>query len=282
MGQALATMTGSCVQAGLPDAAALARVRRLQALVAEKPSERHLDGLALLFGVGSGEDWKQKLGFQNVLPLKDVRGGGALSLLNLEFFCGHPRFGPEARATAARRRERGGGANYPFATAGINLTHHLAVHFEVVTRAGTPGVTAHTRAPPWHLLAPPASEEGAAQCGGGAASSTVSQGRPASDPDALWHRFLFEPSVSPEATSSDPAVSAAAAAAVQAAANQVEWFCVIYSLAFLLLDATFTRMGGTYMEFPIVLQAATQRFEVLTNTSKDLVELEKRVRAELQ
>lgn len=73
--------------------------------------------------------------------------------MNMNYFCGDPRFEVVAKEIAARRSHRDDGENYPFATAGINITRALAVHFEVVTSGGNVKLDLqHSKKHYWELL----------------------------------------------------------------------------------------------------------------------------------
>lgn len=80
-----------------------------------------------------GPIWKT-IGFQNENPISDVRGGGLLSLRNLEYFLAHDRRGIAMQQKRSRGREEG--ANYPWAAAGISLTRLIAQEFEMIHRSG--------------------------------------------------------------------------------------------------------------------------------------------------
>ena len=97
----------------------------------------------------SGLCWKA-IGFQHEDPESDFRGGGLLSLQNLNFFLAY--HGEEASALIRRRFERSNGANYPWAAAGINITRMIASCFELVSSNGYTTVTVYTAKVYWDLL----------------------------------------------------------------------------------------------------------------------------------
>mmetsp|Transcript_5241 Transcript_5241/g.9969 ORF Transcript_5241/g.9969 Transcript_5241/m.9969 type:complete len:227 (-) Transcript_5241:131-811(-) len=137
----------------IPNQTEAAVIDILREAIQKQPNLDDLQSLSHCFSISSSVEWKSKLGFQNEDPLKDIRGGGSLAVANLTHYCEDARFGPEAKAIAARRSHRDDGANYPFATAAVNITRALAVLFEVVTAGGNvkPDLE-HTRKTYWGLL----------------------------------------------------------------------------------------------------------------------------------
>ena len=122
----------SCVAGRHPEPAEVECIQELRALVLKPlgpldvPRPESLDRLRSIFAIHESADWKVVCGFQNVHPLKDIRGGGFLAITNLEHFFGVGRFAAEATDILRRRRDRVDGRNYPVAAAGINLTLQLA------------------------------------------------------------------------------------------------------------------------------------------------------------
>jgi hypothetical protein len=96
-----------------------------------------------------GPQWKA-IGFQHEDPLKDVRGGGVLSIKNMIY----------AMQTSAeqiipildKRSDRSEGANYPWAAASINVTRMTATLFEVVAPNGFSAVSNHSSTNYWSFL----------------------------------------------------------------------------------------------------------------------------------
>lgn len=133
-------------------------IAKLRALI-NTPYEdsSHEDDLRRIFvasgveGVYSstGQHWKQ-IGFQQLNPASDIRGGGLLSLQCITYFLEKR---PSVGLAMLKRRFRihGEDGGYPWATAGIVLTRLLAAIFGVIQMNGAP-VRQQEKQVYWHLL----------------------------------------------------------------------------------------------------------------------------------
>jgi hypothetical protein len=87
----------------------------------------------------TGEWWKYSLGFQHTDPTSDIRGGGILSLNNLNYFlANHPVKALHMINSRANRPLTADNTytSFPWACAGINLTRILALEFQIISDTG--------------------------------------------------------------------------------------------------------------------------------------------------
>jgi hypothetical protein len=234
MGNAFGSPTKS-----LPGDKVIHHIKYIQTKIQEEPSMADLENLSNAFDIQEPNDWKSKLGFQNEIPLKDVRGGGKLAVLNLEYFCTNPQFCDRGKSIAASRSNRENGKNYPFATAGINMTRQLAIYFEIVTAGGNVSHTIqHTQKSYWNFLVQDSDDDNnsAAAASAGADDNNSSSGT-----------------------------------------QLLEQFNIMYCLFFMVMDSSFTRCNAGYMDFPVVMKDAQARFEKLLIQAKNVSHLQELV-----
>lgn len=98
--------------------------------------------------VRRGACWKH-IGFQREDPVSDLRGGGFLALSNILYMVEKEQ--ALALSMITKRSGREMGINYPWATAGVNITRMVAILFEVIQPHGVP-VTSLTKKTYWHLI----------------------------------------------------------------------------------------------------------------------------------
>ncbi|GMI43179.1 hypothetical protein TrCOL_g9763 [Triparma columacea] len=144
-------------------------LRELQKQLASKPAPDCQEDIALfrdLWEAAGGESgefvlesdfWKDRFGFQSQKPLSDVRGGGRLSLLALQYLSKNPR-GRQLLDKAQRRRDAAVTADlasrndefqsYPFAPALINVVRMIAERLQVVGPHGLPAPPLETSSSP--------------------------------------------------------------------------------------------------------------------------------------
>jgi hypothetical protein len=141
---------------------------------------------------------------------------------------------------AACRSNREGGANYPWAAVGVNLTLKLAELYEVVGKKGMSAPAHFSRKPYWELL---------------------NQGKLGTFVKG-WREIVV----------ADPTFNSPPLTVLN------ESFCVMYCLLFIVVDRTFTAREAKYFDFPEVLAAAMVEFGKMLERARSLADLEYLVR----